>query len=228
MSGSGNLPSTPRELQRFLEAQFRSPNMPTTLEAWQNMAKLAIWDKEEAKQIYGLPVPAGTTTPEELIADTPEDHLIRFGRLCLKPFGVGHTGPSLWAVDFMVPDGTPVVAAETGVVRGYIDQFDEWGTSFDMTQKNNLIVIAHDSGEISNYTHLEPESVRELGISFGDHVEKGQRIATVGKTGYLDRDHLHFEVGRPDTRPENPVGYKSLRVSFEVGEHMTLQEKQSR
>lgn len=55
----------------------------------------------------------------------------------------------------------------------------------------NYIEIQHGNGEISKYGHLAYGSIL---VKVGDIVEKGQVIATVGKTGYVTGAHLHFAI----------------------------------
>ena len=74
------------------------------------------------------------------------------------------------------------------------------------------MTIEHPNGEFSQYCHLAKEAAARLGISPGTPVRKGQEIATVGKTGWTERDHLHVVVFRPDN---NPFGFKSHKIKFQ-------------
>ena len=75
----------------------------------------------------------------------------------------------------------------------------------------NYLTIRHENGEFSQYCHLAKGSVSAMGLRKGSIVQQGQQIATVGKTGWTDRDHLHFVVFRADS---NKFGFKSLKVRF--------------
>ena len=60
----------------------------------------------------------------------------------------------------------------------------------------NLVVIRHESEagpEFSAYGHLAAGSVQ---VAIGEHVRRGQVIATVGDTGDSDAVHLHFQINR--------------------------------
>ncbi|MGW1805303.1 transglycosylase family protein [Streptomyces sp. NPDC002078] len=85
-----------------------------------------------------------------------------------------HTG-----VDFLVPTGTSVRAAETGQVVAA-----GWGGSYGYQ-----VVIRHADGRYTQYGHLSAISVR-----IGQNVTTGQRIGRSGATGNVTGPHLHFEV----------------------------------
>lgn len=85
-------------------------------------------------------------------------------------------------IDLAAATGTPVYSIGSGVVlRAYYDNC--WG---------NLVIVDH--GEyLSMYDHL---SAFAAGLSVGDTVKAGQRIAAVGNTGSCSAgSHLHFTVG---------------------------------
>ncbi|CAL2068821.1 MULTISPECIES: LysM peptidoglycan-binding domain-containing M23 family metallopeptidase [Streptomyces] len=85
-----------------------------------------------------------------------------------------HTG-----VDFLVPTGTAVHAAEAGEVVAA-----GWGGSYGYQ-----VVIRHADGHYTQYGHLSAISVR-----VGQRVAAGARIARSGATGNVTGPHLHFEV----------------------------------
>lgn len=95
------------------------------------------------------------------------------------------------------------------------EEHNEWGDGEEYRDKLNYLTIQHANGEFSQYCHLAQYSVRERGLRSGSNVRKLQAIATVGKTGWTDRDHLHFIVFRHDVDSKNPFGFKSLQVRFE-------------
>ncbi len=209
----------------------------------QAVANHPIWqDGEESRGQYCYPIPA---TPwkagrwkwrnwKDLAARTvvvnakgerymllegiPDGELYeRNGIWCAKS-PQSHIGPYLHAIDFLVPDGTPVLAAQSGRVVRYHDGDDEWGEGPRYRDMVNYLDIRHAHDEVTEYCHLAKGSVKALGIKWGDWVEKGQVIGRVGKTGWTDRDHLHFVVFRNDDHnPDNPLSepkFKSLRVRF--------------
>jgi hypothetical protein len=55
----------------------------------------------------------------------------------------------------------------------------------------NYIVIDHENGEFSFYSHLSENSIR---VQPGDRVAPGDVIAAVGNTGHSSEPHLHFQL----------------------------------
>lgn len=96
------------------------------------------------------------------------------------------------AIDFGMPEGTPVYAARNGVVYSYKEDSDEGGPFEKYKRKANYIIIKHDDGSFGCYWHLQKNSVLvKKGI-----VAKGQQIALSGATGQVLRPHLHFSIKR--------------------------------
>ncbi len=94
-------------------------------------------------------------------------------------------------IDLACPEGTPVRAADDGVVL------------FSGEQKGygKLVLVAHDRDLVTVYAH----NARNL-VSAGDKVSRGDEIARVGRSGNATGPHLHFEV-RIGTRPRDPLGF---------------------
>ena len=177
-------------------------------------AALSIWDEEGTASFYALPLPSTAPQVQNLWHDIPEDQLYFVSSFKCAKSPQSHIGPFRWAIDFLVPDGTPVLAACDGVVTEVKDDSNQWGDSPEFQNHLNFITIRHLNGEFTQYCHLAAGSARVNGLENGVRVSKGQRIATVSKSGWTDRDHLHFIVFRSDSRKENPFGFKSLRIRF--------------
>jgi murein DD-endopeptidase MepM/ murein hydrolase activator NlpD len=94
-------------------------------------------------------------------------------------------------IDLACPEGTPVRAADDGVVL-YAGEQRGYG---------NLVLIAHDADVITVYAHNSKNLVAQ-----GDRVTRGEEIARVGRTGNATGPHLHFEV-RVGTHPHDPLGF---------------------
>lgn len=101
---------------------------------------------------------------------------------------------SYHAVDFSMPEGTPVLAARAGVVMSVESDFYKAGTDISRYgDRANHIRILHADGTMGVYAHLALESVL---VSIGDRVRAGEHIADSGNTGFSTGPHLHFVVQR--------------------------------
>ena len=97
-----------------------------------------------------------------------------------------------YAVDFALPEGTPVLAAREGVVLQVESDFS--GTGLDRERyggRANYVRILHADGSMALYAHLKPEGVL---VRVGQRVRQGQQIALSGNTGFSTAPHLHFVV----------------------------------
>jgi murein DD-endopeptidase MepM/ murein hydrolase activator NlpD len=95
------------------------------------------------------------------------------------------------ALDFSMPEGTPVYAARAGVIYSFKDDSNEGGL-FRKNGKANYIIIEHNDGSFGCYWHLQKNGVA---VKKGS-VAKGQLIGYSGRTGFALRPHLHFTVKR--------------------------------
>jgi len=97
-----------------------------------------------------------------------------------------------YAVDLVVPNGTPILAARGGVVMQVESGFDRAGLNKQkFGERANLVRILHDDGSMAVYAHLQENGVY---VRVGDRVSVGQQIAASGNTGYSSGPHLHFCV----------------------------------
>ncbi|MEO5373837.1 MAG: LysM peptidoglycan-binding domain-containing M23 family metallopeptidase [Alphaproteobacteria bacterium] len=85
-------------------------------------------------------------------------------------------------VNIAVPRGTPVRAADNGVVVYAGNELKGFG---------NLLLIKHADGWMTAYAHHETITVNR-----GDKVTRGQVVGTVGSSGSAPFPQLHFEVRR--------------------------------
>lgn len=100
-------------------------------------------------------------------------------------------------IDMAAMKGTPVYAVANGVVYNAVRSDKGYG---------NCIVLAHNTKFKTRYAHLHT-----IDVAHGQTVKKGQKIGTVGATGFVtskrgkeQASHLHFEVMVYDKRV-NPL-----------------------
>ena len=102
-----------------------------------------------------------------------------------------HMGNLRNAIDFIVDEETPVLAAADGIVTFIKDSSNIGGANPMYWDYTNFIVIRHPNEEYSRYDHLNYRSAR---VKVGQHVRADKKIARVGMTGYTYVPHLHFQV----------------------------------
>jgi murein DD-endopeptidase MepM/ murein hydrolase activator NlpD len=107
------------------------------------------------------------------------------------PSQITHAADSRYAVDFALPDGTPVYAARDGIVINARHDFFHGAIDPVMLDQANVIEILHDDGSIALYAHLHWDSIR---VRIGQKVARGEYIANSGNTGFTSGPHLHFAV----------------------------------
>jgi murein DD-endopeptidase MepM/ murein hydrolase activator NlpD len=108
-----------------------------------------------------------------------------------KTSSPAHVGNLRNAIDFIVDEETPVLAADDGIVIFVKDNSDFGGSNPAYWGHTNFIVIMHSNGEYSRYDHLSYNSSK---VMVGQYVRAGEEIAKVGMTGYTYLPHLHFQV----------------------------------
>lgn len=82
-------------------------------------------------------------------------------------------------IDLASREGSDVIAVAAGVVT--------WaGRRYGY---GNLVEINHGNGYVTRYGHL-----KEVLVTLGETVKKGQQVALVGSTGRSTGPHVHFEV----------------------------------
>lgn len=107
-------------------------------------------------------------------------------------FGANVDGQRNDGIDISVPEGTPVKAAENGVVIYAGSGLEKLG---------NTVLLRHSDGTVTVYAH-----VKKMDVSRGEQVKRGQVIAASGMSGNASRPKLHFEV-RKNSAPVNPMTF---------------------
>ena len=115
------------------------------------------------------------------------------GRI-IAGFGPQPNGTQNDGINLAVPEGTPIKAADDGVVAYAGNELKGYG---------NLVLIRHANGYVSAYANAS-----ELLVKRGDSVKRGQVIAHAGQTGNVTSPQLHFEIRKGST-PVDPTKYLS-------------------
>lgn len=114
-----------------------------------------------------------------------------------------HTG-----VDISAPEGTPIVAANDGIVT----------LASSNISYGNYIMIDHGGGVVTLYAHGS-----ERCVEVGQEVKKGDTVMLCGSTGWSTGDHLHFEV-RIDGETQDPLPYITSNKMPSTGEEEDTNE----
>ncbi|ARU90432.1 peptidoglycan DD-metalloendopeptidase family protein [Pseudomonas sp. M30-35] len=101
-----------------------------------------------------------------------------------------HFGPKgRYALDIAMPEGTPIVAARSGVVV----KIENHQTGRGNNPSGNFVRVLHKDGTMGVYLHLMKGSVK---VAEGTHVNVGTPLALSGNTGNSTGPHLHFVIQR--------------------------------
>ena len=104
-----------------------------------------------------------------------------------KPNGLQNDG-----INLAVPEGTPIKAAEDGVVAYAGNELKGYG---------NLVLVRHSNGFVTAYAHAS-----DILVKRGEAVKRGEVIAHSGQTGNVTSPQLHFEI-RKGATPVDPAQY---------------------
>ena len=107
-------------------------------------------------------------------------------------YGAKTNGKSNDGINLAVPEGTPVKAAEDGVVAYSGNELKGYG---------NLVLVRHSNGYVTAYAHAS-----ELLVKRGDTIKRGQIIAKSGQSGEVGSPQLHFEI-RKGSNPVDPLQF---------------------
>jgi murein DD-endopeptidase MepM/ murein hydrolase activator NlpD len=107
-------------------------------------------------------------------------------------FGPKTTGQQNDGINVAVPEGTPIKAAEDGVVAYAGNELKTYG---------NLVLIRHSNGYVTAYAHAS-----EILVKRDEPIKRGQVIAKSGQTGNVSAPQLHFEI-RKGSSPVDPMPY---------------------
>ncbi|MDX3970007.1 MAG: peptidoglycan DD-metalloendopeptidase family protein [Bradyrhizobium sp.] len=143
-----------------------------------------------------------TANVEEKPAETPAKAAEATGALptfrwpvrgkVVTSYGAKTNGKANDGINLAVPEGTPVKAAEDGVVAYSGNELKGYG---------NLVLVRHSNGYVTAYAHAS-----ELLVKRGDTIKRGQVIAKSGQSGEVASPQLHFEI-RKGSSPVDPLQF---------------------
>lgn len=149
-----------------------------------------------------IPPPSGTRAkgastsraaiPSHIPARSSSKFLTPVSGDVISSFGPKAGGTYNDGINIRAPRGTPVNAAENGVVVYVGDGLKGSG---------NLVLVRHQDRWMSAYAHLDKTLVKR-----GQTVQRGVKLGTVGSTGSVSEPQLHFEIRR-GTKAINPQTY---------------------
>jgi murein DD-endopeptidase MepM/ murein hydrolase activator NlpD len=145
---------------------------------------------------------SATTTPEEIVPEAPAKAADATGALptfrwpvrgrVVTGYGAKTNGKSNDGINVAVPEGTPIKAAEDGVVAYSGNELKGYG---------NLVLVRHSNGYVTAYAHAS-----ELMVKRGETIKRGQVIAKSGQSGEVGSPQLHFEI-RKGSSPVDPLQF---------------------
>jgi len=155
-------------------------------------AQLQLW--LQSNNVGQIPPSAGHSTKYRFIWPEPSAQISQsFGPSTYwfePPYGSYphfHTG-----IDMVEPFGSPVFAADDGVVALVGSSSSGYG---------NYVVVAHAGGFDTLYGHLSTALVK-----VGQSITQGTAVGLEGSTGNSTGPHLHFEL-RIGQKPVDPTPY---------------------
>jgi len=107
------------------------------------------------------------------------------------------------AIDFILPSGTPILAAKSGIV--YLTKHDSDAYIKDMAEMEkisetelmefserctNFVCIDHEDGTFAQYLHLDQQAV----VQVGQKVEESEIIGYCGISGFTKEPQLHLSA----------------------------------
>jgi len=162
---------------------------PITPAAQQQSARLA----QATTNVEEKPVvtEAPAVKPSEATGALPTFRWPVRGKV-ITTYGAKTNGKSNDGINLAVPEGTPVKAAEDGVVAYSGNELKGYG---------NLVLVRHSNGYVTAYAHAS-----ELMVKRGDTIKRGQIIAKSGQSGEVGSPQLHFEI-RKGSSPVDPLQF---------------------
>jgi beta-lactamase class D len=112
-----------------------------------------------------------------------------------------HRGTHRFAWDFVMPNGTQILAARAGRVAEVKDAWDGIGLN------SNFISIEHEDGQRSMYAHIRFNGSL---VKVGESVNQGQPVALSGMVGQTVFPHVHFYVMNKEETLSIPISFADV------------------
>ena len=153
-----------------------------------------VWSKHDDQYVYALPYAQGKSYR------VIQGYNGKFS----------HNGDNQYAIDWSMPEGTPVLAAREGIVVATKDDSTLGGSDKKYSGCANYVMVRHGDGTIGHYVHLQKGGVK---VKVGQKVKVGEVIALSGNTGFSSGPHLHFAVFKAKNGKERqtfPIKFKTI------------------
>jgi murein DD-endopeptidase MepM/ murein hydrolase activator NlpD len=159
-------------------------------------AKMAAGGPQQSARLAQATTPADSSIEPAVKAPEATGALPTFrwpvrGKV-ITSYGAKTNGKANDGINLAVPEGTPVKAAEDGVVAYSGNELKGYG---------NLVLVRHTNGYVTAYAHAS-----ELLVKRGDTIKRGQIIAKSGQSGEVGSPQLHFEI-RKGSSPVDPLQF---------------------
>ncbi|WP_305883670.1 M23 family metallopeptidase [Alsobacter ponti] len=181
-------------------AAAKKPEVAKAADAPVKTAKVEVAEPaKSAAKTAATPAAAPAAAPEETTSSiataTKSSAEFRWPAKGRVITGFGNKGGgSNDGINIALPEGTPVKAAEGGVVAYAGNELKGYG---------NLVLIRHPDGWVTAYAHNG-----DIKVKRGDTVTRGQTIASSGQSGNVSSPQLHFEIRKGST-PVDPMPHLS-------------------
>jgi murein DD-endopeptidase MepM/ murein hydrolase activator NlpD len=135
------------------------------------------------------------------------------GHLVYQGYNGSFSHQGQYALDFIMPEGTEILAAREGVVVKVVQSNSLGCAQESCKQYGNYIQIYHRDGTFAEYIHLRKDGAR---VRPGDYVQKGDVIGYSGNTGWSSGPHLHFDCFLAGWESR-----KTIMTKFRIGDGNT-------
>lgn len=100
-----------------------------------------------------------------------------------------HRGPNEFGMDFGLPTGSAIHAAQGGTVIFVEQNYAEGGDEARFVGKDNRVIVMHGDFTLGFYMHLRKDGAA---VTVGQTVAAGDLLGYSGQTGFARKPHLHF------------------------------------